>query len=235
MEDEIVEITSIDLTNVISDNTIKLNNKTRKNEDEIYEKRKQRKERKKREKIIAPFERSSLVRYNNEVYHVLSYYIVREYFQMINGIRVEILENSKKDKIYYTIGLLDGFGIEPEIESSELTKIDSEESKRILFTHAVNLYNQISCVKKKIECVDEIITMFDKIKMNHDKFFTLINIIRNTENDTYNIYHIIENPYDFIQEDWSLFTYDEALLIENEYGLTIDDEIKRKALSYMKT
>jgi hypothetical protein len=87
MEHEIVEITSIDLTNVNSDNTIKLNNKTKKNEDEIYEKRKQRKERKKRE-IIAPFERSSLVRYNNEVYHVLSYYTVREYFQMINGIRV---------------------------------------------------------------------------------------------------------------------------------------------------
>ena len=231
MEDEIVDTNYIHVT---SDNIIKLNNKTRKNLDEKYEKRKERRKREKKEKIIAPFERSSLVRYNNEVYHVLSYYAVREYFEIINGIRVEILENSKKGKIYYTIGLLHGFDIEIDIESSELTKIDSEESKRILFTHAVNLYNEISYVKQKIESVDEIITMFDKIKLNNDTFFTLINIIRNTENDTYNIYHIIENPFDFIQEDWSLFTYDQALWIEKEYGLTIDDEIKRKALSYNK-
>lgn len=231
MEDEIVDTNYIHAT---SDNIIKLNNKTRKNLDEKYEKRKERRKREKRKKIIVPFERSNLVRYNNEVYHVLSYYAVREYFEIINGIRVEILENSKKGKIYYTIGLLHGFDIEIDIESSELTKIDSEESKRILFTHAVNLYNEISYVKQKIESVDEIITMFDKIKLNNDTFFTLINIIRNTENDTYNIYHIIENPFDFIQEDWSLFTYDEALWIEKAYGLTIDEEIKRKALSYNK-
>ena len=232
MEDEIVDTNYIHAT---SDNIIKLNNKTRKNLDEKYEKRKERRKREKKEKIIAPFERSNLVRYNNEVYHVLSYYAVREYFEIINGIRVEILENSKKGKIYYTIGLLHGFDIEIDIESSELTKIDSEESKRILFTHAVNLYNEISYVKQKIESVDDIITMFDKIKLNNDTFFTLINIIRNTENDTYNIYHIIENPFDFIQEDWSLFTYDQALWIEKEYGLTIDEEIKRKALSYLFT
>lgn len=113
--EEIFDISCLDTSLEI----LKLDNTHIDNEYEIYEKKKKRKE-----KIVPPFEMSDFVRYKDEEYFVLSYYIVTEYFEIINHLTVEILENSKKGKIYYTLGhSIDGHIVD-EIESSELSKIE---------------------------------------------------------------------------------------------------------------
>jgi sRNA-binding regulator protein Hfq len=168
------------------------------------------------EEMTDPFERSELVRYNNQVYMILDYYRVVKCYEMINNIKVEVLDDARRNKVYCTIDLLDGTDIQANIDSILITKIDHEERKQLLFTHAVKVYNELPSVKNKIESVNDIIVLFDRNQLACDVIFDLIWRIRETEDEKYDLCNIFKNPFEFIEEDWQLFTHDQALSIQNE-------------------
>ena len=168
------------------------------------------------EEMTDPFERSELVMYNNQVYMILDYYRVINCYEMINNIKVEVLDDDRRNKVYCTIDLLDGSDIQENIDSILITKIDFEERKQLLFTHAVKVYNALPSVKNKIESVNDIIVLFDRIQMDCQLIFDLIWRIRETEDEKYDLCNIFKNPFEFIEEDWQLFTHDQALWIQKE-------------------
>lgn len=168
------------------------------------------------EEMTDPFERSELVRYNNQVYMILDYYRVVKCYEMINNIKVEVLDDARRNKVYCTIDLLDGTDIQANIDSILITKIDDEERNQLLFTHAVKVYNELPSVKNKIESVNDIIVLFDRNQLACDVIFDLIWRIRETEDEKYDLCNIFKNPFEFIEEDWQLFTHDQALSIQTK-------------------
>jgi sRNA-binding regulator protein Hfq len=175
------------------------------------------------EEMTDPFERSELVRYNNQVYMILDYYRVVKCYEMINNIKVEVLDDARRNKVYCTIDLLDGTDIQANIDSILITKIDYEERKQLLFTHAVKVYNELPSVKNKVESVNDIILLFDRNQLDCHLIFDLIWRIRETEDEKYDLFNIFKNPFEFIEEDWQLFTHDEALAIQKELSISIPE------------